>query len=261
MSERATLLDALQERLGHRFADPGLLDRALTHSSWTNENPDDPDNERLEFLGDAVLDGMVAHALFQRFPRAEEGVLSRMKHKLVQARTLAAVGRDLGLSRVLRVGVGAEKAGVQHNPSKIEDATEALVAALFLDAGFERTAEIVAPWFAAHMDRLYRERPKGSEAYKNAITRLHEAVDRPPVRARAHEVVLGRIGPSHASTFRMGWWVGGTLLGEGTGPKKKVALREAAEAALERLDALLAEGWRPDRTAEPPQDWIPENPG
>lgn len=252
-AERIERLQQLQARLDHTFARPELLDRALTHSSWCNEH-DGEHNERLEFLGDAVLDAIVAQLLFRRYPAASEGVLSRQKHRLIASEPLARIGKDLGLGRILRVGTGARRMGVHLQPAKLEDATEALVAALYLDAGFARTVEIVAAWFGPNLERLDLERPRGAEAYKNAISRLHEAVARPPVRSTAHAFLIERTGTAHEPEFRMGWWVGGTVLGEGTGTSKKVARREAASVALDRLEELLAEHWRPDPDAVPPED-------
>lgn len=246
-------LEALQDRLGHRFNDLSLLKRAMTHSSYSNERGG-AHNERLEFLGDAILDAVIAQLLFKRFPRASEGVLSHQKHQLVQEGTLAAIGKDLGIALVLRVGAGARKDGVHHKPAKLEDATEALVAALFLDAGFEQTVQIISPWFEPFFESLLKQRPRGPEAYKNATSRLHELVARPPLRTRAHEVVIEKAGTAHEPIFKMGWWVGGVIVGEGSGPSKKVALRQAAAVAVETLESMVKTGWRPDPEAEPPSE-------
>lgn len=248
---RADMVESLQDRIGHHFGDPSLLECALTHSSWANERGG-PHNERMEFLGDAILDAVVARLLFVRFPRATEGMLSRMKHRLVQEVTLAAIGREMALGAVLRVGAGARKTHVQHKPAKLADTTEALIAALFLDVGFDRVVELVGPWFDPYFDKLTDERPKGTEAYKNPVSRLHELVARPPVRSKAHDLVLQLEGADHEREYRMAWWVGGRVLAEATGRSKKLALRAAAGPAIERLNALLAEGWRPDAAAEPP---------
>ena len=112
-AEHEALLDLLQERIGHRFANADLLRTALTHSSWANENGGD-DYERLEFLGDAVVDAIIARTLYRRFPKANEAILSRQKHRLISAEPLARIGRELGLGHVLRVGAGARKENVQH---------------------------------------------------------------------------------------------------------------------------------------------------
>lgn len=243
---------ALQARIGYEFVDVDLLPRALTHASWCNEHGG-THNERLEFLGDAIVGAVVVHTLFTQFPAADEGVLSMQKTQLVRTETLAAIGRELGLPLLLRVGAGARKRNVHQNRAKIEDATEALIGAIFLDSDFETTARVAGAWFEPHFDRLALARPKGSEAYKDPVMRLYEAVDRPPVRATAHVVVLERTGDAHEPSFRVGWWVGGLMLSEAWGPSKKRARRAAAEAALIELEAQVQAGWRPDPDAKPPK--------
>lgn len=249
--DRATLLDELQQHLGHRFADPALLRTALTHPSWANEH-DSEHNQRLEFLGDAILEAVITHHLYERYPSLSEGELSSIKHHLVSGATLSKIGRALGLSSLLRVGTGARRKSVHHNPAMLEDATEALIGALFLDAGFVATTRIVLPWFQPFMDVTERTERK-AESAKNDTTRLHEACARKPVRARAHSVLLRRAGTAHEPLFHIGWWCGGELLASAWGPKKKTAERSAAKASLERLTALVDQGWVPDRDATPPE--------
>ncbi|MFK7927608.1 MAG: ribonuclease III [Myxococcota bacterium] len=251
-TDRPAMLASLQERIRYEFSDPDLLDRALTHSSWSNENGG-LNNERLEFLGDAVVDAIVAHVLFTSFPRADEGVLSQQKHHLICTATLSSIGRELGLALILQVGAGARKKDVHQKPSKLEDATEALIAAIFLDSDFIRAAQVVQSWFEPYVDRLALERPKGRELYKNPLQRLNEVVGRPPIKSRAIPILLEHTGTAHESSFRMGWWLGGEMLGEGWGPRKKLAQRAAAEVALLRLEELLRKGWRPDPNAAPPK--------
>jgi ribonuclease-3 len=252
MPDRQTLLADFQDRIGHRFERPELLERALTHSSFANEH-DTLHNERLEFLGDAVLDAVVVRMLFRRFPHVAEGPLSQQKHRLVCTETLAAIGSELGLAPLLLVGTGARKKGVNRNPTKLEDATEAVVGAVFLDAGFDRACEVVEPWLEPHVDRLELEKPRGDEGYKNAVSVLHERVARPPLRARAYPVDLGRKGTDHEPVWQVGWWVGGQVLATTWGTNKKAARRHAAALALEALDGLVADGWRPDPDAVPPE--------
>ena len=158
MPDRDALLADFQDRIGHHFADAALLNRALTHSSFAHEH-ETRHNERMEFIGDAVIGAIAVHMLFKRFPNVAEGPLSQQKHRLVCGETLAAIGTELGLATLLRVGTGARKSGVNRNPAKLEDATEAIVGALFLDAGFDRAAEVVEPWLEPFVDRLALERP------------------------------------------------------------------------------------------------------
>src|SRR5215207_3968141 len=138
-------LSALEESLGHSFRDRGLLERALTHPSWAYESVGAGEelrarllhNEVLEFVGDSVLGLVVAHTLFTTYPDANEGDLSRMKHVLVNTRTLSAAARRLGIGEHVRVGRGEEKAGGRLKKALLEDAFEAVVAAVFLDGGFD----------------------------------------------------------------------------------------------------------------------------
>ncbi len=249
--ERARSLDALQERLGHRFADPELLDRALTHSSFAHESGG-PSNERLEFLGDAVLEAAIARALFERLPDADEGQLSHHKHGLVSGEVLAGIGRELGLPLLLKVGEGARRNAVNQNPAKIEDATEALLGAIFLDGGFGAVCAVIERCYAPRLATLRALRAK-DDAAKNIVTRLREACARKPVRAEVVAVVLARSGPAHEPRFEVGWWCGGELLASDWGSRKKLAERNAAGRALDRLRALVDAGWLPDRAAIPPR--------
>ena len=252
MPDRDTLLSDLQRRIGHSFADVTLLDRALTHTSFAHEH-DTRHNERLEFLGDAIIGAIAVQMLVRRFPHVSEAGLSQQKHRLVSGETLASIGNDLGLPSLLRVGTGARRSGVNRNPAKVEDATEAIVGAVFLDAGFERACEVVEPWLEPHVDRLDLEKPRGDEGYKNAVSVLHERVARPPLRARAYPIDLGRKGPEHEPVWEVGWWVGGKVLAKTWGTNKKAARRHAAALALDELDTLVDAGWRPDPEAQPPE--------
>lgn len=247
---RQALLAALQERIGYRFADPELLERALTHASWAHERGG-TDNQRLEFLGDAVLNSIIGQHLFHAHPAANEGELSHFKHRLVRGETLAAIGRDLGLPALLRVGTGAQRSAVHQRSAKIEDATEALVGALFLDGGFEVAARVALAWFDRQLAALRDLRTTSDEA-KDIVTRLHEAAQSTQVRCPVRLVEIGRIGPSHEPCYFVGWWCGGELLATDWGTSIKRARRNTAARALERLNELIDQRWIPDRAAEPP---------
>src|SRR6187549_597972 len=127
---------------GHAFADPGLLAQALTHRSAGS-----PHNERLEFLGDALLNLIVAEQLYQRWPRADEGAMTRARAELVRESTLARIARELGLGERLTLGPGEMKSGGHRRDSILADALEAVVAAIYLDAGFDACRAVVLPWF------------------------------------------------------------------------------------------------------------------
>jgi len=250
-AERQALLDSLQDRIGHRFADPELLDRALTHASWANEHGGGPDNQRLEFLGDAVLNAIVGQHLFFAHPSATEGELSNFKHRLVRGETLTGIGRDLGLPALLRVGAGAHRTAVHQRSGKIEDATEALIGALFLDGGFEVASRVVLAWFDRQLASFREIRPTSDEA-KDILTRLHEAGQSTQVRCPVQLIEIGRTGPSHEPRYFVGWWCGGELLATDWGTSLKRARRNAAAQALQRLNQLVDQRWIPDRDAEPP---------
>lgn len=253
LPDRDALLADLQARIGHTFADPALLELALTHSSYAHEH-DCPSNERLEFLGDAIVNAVVTRMLYRRFPNLDEGLLSQQKHRLVATDALDAIGRELGLAALMRVGKGARKNEVHRNKSKIEDATEALVGAIHEDAGFDVTANVVEPLFEPLVARLHLTRPKGEEGYKNAVSLLHEKVAKKPLRARAYEVVLGKKGSDHEPLWEIGWWVGGRMLASDWSTSKASARRQAARQSLQVLEELVEAGWVPDREAEPPED-------
>jgi ribonuclease-3 len=255
VNERAERLLRLQTRLGYTFTDPALLDAALTHASYAHEQGT-TSNERLEFLGDAIVGAVVTHTLYKRYPNHSEAVLSQQKARIVCTETLANVGRDLEIPLLLRLGAGARRSALNQNPAKIEDATEALAAALFLDAGFARAAEILGPVFAPYLDRLDLDLPNGEEPWKNVISALHERVARPPIKSTAHAVVLGKRGNDHEPEWLVGWWVGGTWLAQAWGSSKRNAERLAARTALHALDSLLSDGWRPDRSLTPPEDEV-----
>lgn len=250
--DREALLSAIQARIKHSFADPALLDRALTHPSYAHEYGG-AHNQRLEFLGDAVVGAIVGQACFERFPEDSDGDLSLRKHRLVSGATLADIGRALELHAVLRLGTGARRAQVNEQPKMIADATEALIGALVLDAGFGRTAEIVTAWFEPYFAR-HTDPEAPAEAPKSPISRLHEHCQRKPVRSKVHPLVLDRSGDAHQPVWTVGWWCGGELLASTSATSKQRAKEGAAELALERLQALLDQGWLPERGAEPPDD-------
>jgi len=157
-------LDLLQLRLGHRFADPGLLRRALTHRSARRQH-----NERLEFLGDAVLGFLVAEALTQRFALADEGELTRLRARLVSGEALSVVATELRLGEFLELGAGERKSGGQRRASILADAFEALICAVYLDAGIEACRERVLHLLGPALERL-----QPGEALKDPKTRLQE---------------------------------------------------------------------------------------
>ncbi|MEC7373808.1 MAG: ribonuclease III [Actinomycetota bacterium] len=227
----------LEERLGYHFVEPGLLVHALTHRSWCAEHPGDESNERLEFLGDAVLGVVVTDHLFSAFPDLPEGQLAKARAAVVSSTTLAEVGRELGVGLDLRLGKGEDASGGREKPSILADAVEAVLGAMYLDGGVEPVRRLVLEQLSERIDQA-AERP-GDKDYK---TRLQEVAAHdgftPPVYA------LTESGPDHHKRFHATVAVGGERLGAGTGTSKKEAEQKAARAAYERRSAQ--EGVRDD---------------
>lgn len=220
-------LDALQQRLGHRFASGALLTRALTHRSFGAEH-----NERLEFLGDAVLSTAVSAMLYERFAGSDEGDLTRVRAHLVREDSLHRVALSLGLPEVVRLSEGETKGGGALRPSILADAVEALIGAIFLDGGF-------APANAA-VQRLFGEQIATSEAdawTKDAKTELQEWLQARKLPVPAYRILATR-GEKHAQTFDVECAVATLRLAErGEGRSRRAAEQEAARRMLERLKA------------------------
>jgi len=223
---RAEALQALEARLGYRFHDPSLLDRALTHASHAHEHAASGagHNEALEFLGDAVLGFAVADLLHRREPGGPEGVKSKRRAALVSAPSLAERAQRLGLPAVLRLGRGEEKTGGRKKANLWANAYEAVIAAIYLDGGLPAAFAFVSAEFANDLGRA--ELP--AEDAKSALQELLQARGQP---VPSYEVVAEE-GPSHRRRFRVECRVTGEPVGVGEGPSKKAAQQEAARAAL-----------------------------
>lgn len=212
---------------GHVFADPALLAQALTHRSAGS-----PHNERLEFLGDALVNQFIAEALYRHWPRADEGALTRARAELVRESALAGIARTLDLGAHLVLGPGEMKTGGHRRDSILADALEALIAAIYLDAGFDACRAVVLPWFAPLIAAL----PPANKVGKDAKTRLQEwlqARQHPlPVYALLHEG-----GEDHARIFRVSCTLSvPALRTEGEGSSRRAAEQQAAEAALKDIE-------------------------
>ncbi|MCL1634005.1 ribonuclease III [Luteimonas sp. SX5] len=212
----------------HAFKDPGLLKQALTHRSAGA-----PHNERLEFLGDALVGLIVADALYARWPKADEGALTRARSELVRESSLAAIARRMDLGGALILGPGEMKSGGHRRDSILSDALEALVGAIYLDAGYEACRDAVLPWFAQAIDEL-----QAGKVDKDAKTRLQEwlqARQRPlPVYELAAES-----GDDHAKVFHVRCRLtDAELAAEGEGPSRRAAEQAAAEGVLQALLAV-----------------------
>jgi ribonuclease-3 len=218
-------LDKLKARLAYQFKDPALLARALRHRSAGKDN-----NERLEFLGDAVLGFVVAEFLYQNFPSASEGELSRVRASLVQQATLAAIARELQLGESLALGPGELKTGGANRDSILADALEALISALYLDGGLDACRELLQRCFTPRLAELQQP-----GAAKDAKTRLQEVLQARKLALPLYEIQQVS-GKEHQQSFVVTCRV--ALLDapvRGSGHSRKVAEQNAAEAALASL--------------------------
>ena len=224
-------LRALEQVLGHSFSDRTLLVRAITHRSHANEAADGQgDNEALEFLGDSILAFDIADRLFRRFPGLDEGRLSKHKHLLVRATTLADAARTLGLGRWLRLGRGERRHGAK-NEKILSNAFEAVVAAIFLDGGLEAARGFVERALGEVLESI-----DGSNPASDAKSTLQELTQSRGLGTPFYELVE-ETGPDHEKWFRVLVVVGGREVGEGTGTTKRAAHQVAARRALDRLSA------------------------
>ncbi len=233
-SRGADPVDALEARLGVRLPGRALALAALTHKSYVNEHRDDAlhDNERLEFLGDAVIDLAVAHRLVERFPEAQEGDLSKMRAAVVDEQGLAAMGRGLGLGELLRLGRGEERTGGREKPSLLADAMEAVVAVVYLASGVEGVLSVVDRFLGEAF-----ERAAAGTLDRDWKTQLQELAQS-RVRATPRYRVVAEHGPDHSKTFEVETDLRGEVVGRGTGRSKKDAEQAAARFALEALAGL-----------------------
>ena len=212
--------------IGHPFTDPGLLRQALTHRSAGT-----PNNERLEFLGDSIVNQMVAEALYLRWPKADEGGLTRARAELVREGALAVIARKLELGDRLILGQGEMKSGGHRRDSILSDALEAVVAAIYLDAGFHACRAVVLPWFEDAMAAL----PANGRPQKDPKTRLQEWLQGRQKALPQYELV-SESGDDHAKIFQVRCRLTDpAMTSEGAGSSRRLAEQQAAAAALEKL--------------------------
>ena len=233
---------ALQQRLGYQFRTPALLLEALTHGSYLQDNPAAaPHNQRLEFLGDSVLQFILTAALYRDYPVEREGVLSRRRAVLSKGEFLTKMARDLGLDASLRLSQSEEDAGGRDRASILEDAFEALVGAIYLDSDLATTQALVLGWYGPLGERLAvredAENPKG---------RLQELIQPEHGNVALRYDVTATTGPKHARVYEVEVFLNDRKLGAGAGPSKKVAEEAAARAALTVLRTENSKGQTPD---------------
>ena len=221
-------MTALEDKLGYHFENPALLENALTHSSYANENKSRglQSNERLEFLGDSVLGMVTADYLYRTHPDLPEGVLTRTRAALVCEESLAEVAGLLDLGAYLKLGRGEESGGGRHRPSIVADAVEAVIAAVYLDGGIGSARKLISHFI------LEREKEMG--ANRDHKTALQELVQRESGQVLSYRLV-GTSGPDHAKVFRVEVDLNGAPVGAGEGHNKKEAEQNAAKAAIARL--------------------------
>jgi len=219
----------LEKRIGYRFRQSSLLETALTHSSFANESGGSAVcNERLEFLGDSVLGMTVAEELYRRFPRMPEGRMTRLRAELVCEQSLFKVAQSLELGAFVRLGRGMEHNGGRNRPSILADAVEALIAAIYLDAGHEEASRFIH-------ERLLNELGEEEPLYFNDCkTALQELVQERKNQVLSYEL-LGESGPDHNKVFHVRVLLNGGEIGEGRGRSKKEAEQAAAGEALRKL--------------------------
>jgi len=226
-------LAALQQTLGISFNDSSLLERALVHSSYINENPSlaPTSNERLEFLGDAALGLIVAEKLYRDFPDCDEGEMTRLRAALIRGDTLARMARAIRLGNYLYLGKGEEASGGRNKPANLAGALEAVIGAIFLDQGSAITRDFILRLLNTELQKVVSQ--GAGVDYKSQLQELIQAREQQTPVYR----VIKTIGPDHDKRFTVEVRVGDTVLGKGSGKGKKAAETEAARSALEQFSA------------------------
>ena len=219
-------LEQLQRKLGYRFKDTSLLEAALTHSSYANENKKagHVSNERLEFLGDSVLGMTVAALIYESQPNMPEGRMTKLRAEIVCEKSLAAIAASLELGQHLLLGRGEEKGGGRERPSILADSVEAVLAAIYIDGGFEPVSRLIYEYFSPLDDRLAPE----TTDYKTA---LQELIQEKAGQTLSYHVT-DESGPDHKKSFAVEVLLNGVSVGSGTGRNKKEAEQAAAKSAL-----------------------------
>lgn len=220
--------EALAERLRLPAIEPGLLRQALTHSSWVHEHPDDADgnNERLEYLGDAVISLAISEALYARHPDDDEGILSARRAAIVSSAGLARVAARIGLGEALHLGEGEARRGARRRPVLLASALEAVAGALFLDQGWQPARDWIVGIAGPEIDAA-----TAPASLKSPKSRLQEHTQR-GTGQRPEYVLVSATGPDHEKEFIVEVRVAGEPLGSGTGPSRRTAETAAASEAV-----------------------------
>ena len=225
------ILSALQQTLGISFNDLSILEQAIVHSSYVNENPDSTplSNERLEFLGDAVLGLVIAEKLYLDYPQFSEGEMTKLRSVLVSRDTLARIARNISLGNYLYLGKGEEASGGRNKLTNLAGALEAVIAAILLDQGLAITKDFILRLLNKELQKVVSQGVKTD--YKSQLQEF--------IQSRQQQIptyyLVEAVGPAHNRRFTVEVRVDNTVLGRGSSKSKKAAETEAAHAALERL--------------------------
>ncbi len=229
---RTAALKEVQRALGVRFRRIELLDQALSHSSFVNELPDEtppPHNEKLEFLGDAVLELVISHELFDKYPQYFEGELTKLRAAIVRKTTLAKMAKKIGIGPYIKLGKGEEIGGGRRRNSLLADALEAVIGALFCDGGLEAARKFVMRHFSEDIARLDQDYHKMD--YKSILQELTQS----RFQTLPKYSVSSESGPPHDRTYEISITIDKEPYGIGTGRNKKEAQQKAARLALRKL--------------------------
>lgn len=225
---------SLEQTLGYHFRQPNLLTLALTHSSWGHEKKQRlPHNERLEFLGDAVLQLVISHYLFKRHPELPEGRLTKIRSHLVSRAGLLVMAKSLNLGSYLLLGEAEQKQGGRDRASNLANAMEAVLGAIFLDSGYEAAYQVTTRLISPRLDEI-QAHPEPANAKGILQEKLHT------MGKKATYHIISEKGPAHQKEFHASVEIDGETLGEGKGSTKKIAETEAALIALQRLSSCAS---------------------
>lgn len=230
--KRLNKLCRLQKSLGYRYRNISFLNTALTHSSYANERNLSMEhyNERLEFLGDAVLEMITSEFLYNRFKQHPEGALTKIRASLVKGQALGSYAKELDLGSFLLMGRGEDTSGGRQRMSILADTLEAIIGSIYIDGGYEEARDFVVQYIEKRIERLTDRTHTGD--YKTVLQEMVQAEGGQGIEYRLE----GQMGPDHDKTFRVQVFLGGAFYGEGTGKSKKEAEQNAAKRALEKLE-------------------------
>lgn len=228
-------LNIFQKKLGVKFEDSSFLENALIHSSYANENPGIApySNERLEFLGDAVLGLLIAEILYDKYPNHDEGMLTKMRSILVRSRTLSTVAQKFTLGDHLYLGKGEQQSGGQEKEANLACALEAIIAAIYLDQGLDACSRFIKTAFSEELEIMPVE--ASAVDYKSRLQEAVQAYDKSTPKYR----IISSEGPPHDTIFTAEVIINGKALAQGIGSSKRRAEAAAAKEAMSKIDATL----------------------